>query len=175
MISSSEKPREESAQPTKHDWKEIAKNGPSTNEDFLFLGLSVVAKNATTALRTAYKMDDDEISRKDSRIASNLKQAFLKKDAGHYFMMGLEMGLHLNEGVADGTEVLTFLSDVFRGEVKDQFGLDAALSDRIKAAEDMAKHHKLLTDSLEVKADSSFADALSKARRRAAKGERDAP
>ena len=72
-------------------------------------------------------------------------------------------------------EVLGFLSATFRGEVKDQFGLDPALSDRIKAAEDMAKHHKLLTDSLEVKADSSFADALSKARRRAAKGERDAP
>ena len=36
--------------------------------------------------------------------------------------------------VADANEVLQFYSAVMRGEVKDQFGIDASLSDRLKAA-----------------------------------------
>lgn len=41
--------------------------------------------------------------------------------------------------VADANEVLQFYSAVMRGEVKDQFGIDASLSDRLKAADSLAK------------------------------------
>lgn len=41
--------------------------------------------------------------------------------------------------VADANEVLEFLTSVMRGEIKDQFGLDAALSDRLKAGESLMK------------------------------------
>ena len=41
--------------------------------------------------------------------------------------------------VADANEVLRFYSAVMRGEVKDQFGMDASLSDRLKAADSLAK------------------------------------
>ncbi len=41
--------------------------------------------------------------------------------------------------VADANEVLQFYSAVMRGEVKDQFGMDASLSDRLKAADSLAK------------------------------------
>lgn len=41
--------------------------------------------------------------------------------------------------VADANEVLRFYSSVMRGEVKDQFGIDASLSDRLKAADSLAK------------------------------------
>ena len=41
--------------------------------------------------------------------------------------------------VADANEVIEFYTAVMRGEVKDQFGLDSSLSDRLKAADSLAK------------------------------------
>ena len=43
------------------------------------------------------------------------------------------------EAIADATEVMQYLTSVMRGEVKDQFGLDAPLSERTKAAQELAK------------------------------------
>lgn len=43
--------------------------------------------------------------------------------------------------IASADEVLLFLSGVTRGEIKDQFGLDASLSDRINAAKELLKRH----------------------------------
>ena len=37
-----------------------------------------------------------------------------------------------------------------RGEVKDQFGLDPALSDRIRAAELLGKRYRLFADKVSV-------------------------
>lgn len=44
-----------------------------------------------------------------------------------------------NRNVADATEVMMYFTSVMRGEVKDQFGLDASLSDRTQAAKELAK------------------------------------
>lgn len=41
--------------------------------------------------------------------------------------------------VADGDEVLQFLTATMRGEVKDQFGLDAQLKDRLAAAKELQR------------------------------------
>lgn len=41
--------------------------------------------------------------------------------------------------VADATEVMKYFTQVMRGEIKDQFGLDASLSDRTQAAKELAK------------------------------------
>lgn len=43
--------------------------------------------------------------------------------------------------VADAAEVLEFYSAVMRGEVKDQFGLDASLTDRLKAGDALMKRY----------------------------------
>ena len=40
---------------------------------------------------------------------------------------------------ADADEVMAFLSRVMRGEISDQFGLDASLADRINAAKELNK------------------------------------
>lgn len=49
--------------------------------------------------------------------------------------------------VADANEVLEFYSAVMRGEVKDQFGLDASLTDRLKAGDSLMKRYAAaLTD-----------------------------
>ena len=43
--------------------------------------------------------------------------------------------------IASADEVLQFFSSVMRGEVKDQFGLDAALSDRLNAGKELMKRY----------------------------------
>lgn len=52
--------------------------------------------------------------------------------------------------IADADEVLKFFTDTMRGEVKDQFGLDPSLADRIKAAELLGKRYRLFTDKVSV-------------------------
>lgn len=43
--------------------------------------------------------------------------------------------------VADSNEILRFYTAVMRGEVKDQFGLDASLADRLKAGDNLMKRY----------------------------------
>lgn len=43
------------------------------------------------------------------------------------------------ETIADADEILQYFTRVMRGEVKDQFGLDAPLSERTAAAKELAK------------------------------------
>lgn len=43
--------------------------------------------------------------------------------------------------VADADEVIQFYTAVMRGEIKDQFGLDSSLQDRLKAADALMKRH----------------------------------
>ena len=44
-----------------------------------------------------------------------------------------------NDNISTATEVMEFFTSVMRGKVKDQFGLDAPLSERTKAAQEIAK------------------------------------
>lgn len=46
-----------------------------------------------------------------------------------------------SERVASADEVMRFFSSVMRGEVTDQFGLDASLSDRISAGKELMKRY----------------------------------
>ncbi len=54
-----------------------------------------------------------------------------------------EIAYRLNQSVSDGVasanEVLLYFTKVMRGEIKDQFGLEASLSERTKAAQELAK------------------------------------
>ncbi len=43
------------------------------------------------------------------------------------------------KSLASSEEVMEYLTKVMRGEVKDQFGLDAPLAERTKAAQELAK------------------------------------
>jgi phage terminase small subunit len=46
-----------------------------------------------------------------------------------------------NRRIATADEVMEFLTDVMHGRVKDQFGLDPSLSDRIAASRELMKRH----------------------------------
>lgn len=56
--------------------------------------------------------------------------------------------------IADVKEVLEFYSSVLRGEIKDQFDVDAALSDRLAAGRELMKRYD--------KSDHGKKDALTK-------------
>lgn len=56
--------------------------------------------------------------------------------------------------IADVSEVLQFFSSVMRGEVKDQFDMEAALSDRLSAGKELMKRYD--------KSDDGKKDALAK-------------
>lgn len=47
------------------------------------------------------------------------------------------------ERVASSDEVIKFYTAVMRGEIKDQFGLEAALSERLKAADSLMKRYSV--------------------------------
>lgn len=50
------------------------------------------------------------------------------------------------ERVASADEVVRFYTSVMRGEVKDSFGLDASLADRIRAADSLMKRYAVGAD-----------------------------
>ena len=55
--------------------------------------------------------------------------------------IGERMASQGEKRVADANEVIEFYTAVMRGEVKDQFGLDASLSDRLKAGDALMKRY----------------------------------
>lgn len=57
--------------------------------------------------------------------------------------------------IASATEVLQFYTSVMRGEILDQFGIEASLDTRIKAANELAKHQIELPMKLESKQNSN--------------------
>ena len=65
-------------------------------------------------------------------------QALMKKD-----YIGMEIAYRLKileeKSIANATEILQYFTSVMRGEVTDQFGLEAPLSERTKAAQELAK------------------------------------
>jgi len=95
---------------------------------------------------------------KDGDLVTAVQTAGFKPDKGiedesHYRSVGKrllskpyiyeEMVYRLEEleknAIADAQEVLKYFTDVMRGEIKDQFGLDAPLSERTSAAKELAK------------------------------------
>ena len=52
--------------------------------------------------------------------------------------------------IANPEEILEYYTRVMRGEEKDQFGMDASIQDRNKAAEQLGKRYKLWTEKVEV-------------------------
>lgn len=59
----------------------------------------------------------------------------------------------MGKSIATAQEVMQFFTDVMNGKVKDQFGLEASLSDRTRAAQELAKRTVDLDNRLAGKAD----------------------
>ena len=70
--------------------------------------------------------------------AAQLAQRLLNKD---YINSEIRYRMECakNESIASAEEIMNYLSSVMRGEIKDAFGLDAPLSERTRAAVELAK------------------------------------
>lgn len=93
------------------------------------------------------------------------KEILEKPENVEYMKLLIER--NAKKGFASLDRVKSFLSDVMEGRVKDQFGLDASLSDRIKAAEDIIRCEGGFKDKSEVNVNLNVAEMLKAARERA--------
>ena len=82
------------------------------------------ARRAGYSAKTARQMATENLAKPS--ISEYIAQRMAPKEA---------------ERIASADEVLQFYSDVMRGKVKDQFGLDAALADRLNAGKELMKRH----------------------------------
>ena len=64
------------------------------------------------------------------------------------------------ESIATGEQVMEFFSKVMRGEVKDQFGLEAPLSERLKAANELARRTVDIENKINGKSDNKVTVTL---------------
>ena len=82
------------------------------------------AKRAGYSEKTAYAIGNENLNKLEvsEYIAARMEEQTKKR-------------------VADANEVIEFYTAVMRGEVKDQFGLDASLSDRLKAGDALMKRY----------------------------------
>ena len=68
--------------------------------------------------------------------------------------------LRKKESIATGEQVMEFFSKVMRGEVKDQFGLEAPLSERLKAANELARRTVDIENKINGKSDNKVTVTL---------------
>jgi len=71
---------------------------------------------------------------KDKKAAVNrMMKPYIQEEISY------RLSLVASKGVADANEIMQYFTAVMRGEVNDQFGLDAPLSERTSAARELAK------------------------------------
>lgn len=75
---------------------------------------------------------------KNDNVASSKANQLLRK-VEIQDEIGRIVGTKEHKSIMDAQEVMELYSAIARGEVKDQFGLDASLNDRIKAMNEIAK------------------------------------
>ena len=103
-----------------------------------FIDKYIETNNATQSYRDAYG---------DKKAARQLANRVLSKD---YIAEEISYRLQqaTTESIATAEEILQYFTDVMRGEIKDSFGLEASLSERTKAAQELAKRQIDLQNKL---------------------------
>lgn len=75
----------------------------------------------------------------ENNVGENAAKTLKNPNVSAYIAERMEE--QVRKRVADANEVIEFYTAVMRGEVKDQFGLDASLSDRLKAGDSLMKRY----------------------------------
>ena len=99
-------------------------------------------------------------------VATEKAKEILSKPESVAYMQEL-VKRNAKKGYASLDAAKSFLTEVMEGKIKDQFGLDASLADRIKAAEDIIRCEGGFKDKTEVNMNVNIADMLKAARERA--------
>ncbi|WP_455652272.1 terminase small subunit [Phascolarctobacterium sp.] len=108
-----------------------------------FVDYFIETGNQTEAYKKAYptcKTDNAAAASASKLLRNNKVKAYLDS----------RMKEISSDKIASATEVLEYLTKVMKGEEKDQFGLDASLNDRTKAAELLGKRYALFKEVMEV-------------------------
>lgn len=116
-----------------------------TEKELKFIDSYLLHGNASLAVREAgyktkepYKYASDLLRKR--KISEEMKRRVEERESAR---------------IASATEVLQFYTSVMRGEILDQFGIEASLDTRIKAANELAKHQIELPMKLESKQNSN--------------------
>lgn len=91
--------------------------------------------NGTRAYKATYKS-----VKSDAAARVNASRLLAKANAKEY--IAEKMKKIQSEKTADLEEVIRFFSSVMRGEVKDQFELDTAISDRLSAGRELMRWYE---------------------------------
>lgn len=91
--------------------------------------------NGTRAYKATYKS-----VKSDAAARVNASRLLAKANAKEY--IAEKMKKIQSEKTADLEEVIRFFSSVMRGEVKDQFDLDTAISDRLSAGRELMRWYE---------------------------------
>ena len=127
------------APPKGHKWygggqPKITEDTPLTPQDWKFI--STYIRSETENHGVIGKASSDKV-----RAGSGYKDfthKMLKKPNVRKEINRL-MAEQAKKTIADANEVMEYFTSVMRGEVKDQFGLDAPLTERTNAAKELAK------------------------------------
>lgn len=125
--------------PKGHKWygggrSKITEDTPLTPQDWKFVHAYVRAE--TQNFNTIGRAASDKILTGDgysSFTANRLKKPNIRK------VINTLMEERTRKTIAESAEVMEYFTSVMRGEVKDQFGLDAPLTERTNAAKELAK------------------------------------
>lgn len=104
---------------------------PLTPKQKAFADYYLECGNASEAARRA--------GYSDKHVGENAAKTLKTPKVAAY--IAERLGKTEQDRIASADEVLQFYSDVMRGKVKDQFGLDAALTDRLNAGKELMKRH----------------------------------
>lgn len=127
------------APPKGHKWygggpKPITEDTPLTPQDWKFI--STYIRSETANRETIGKASSDKI--RAGSGYSDFTYRMLNKPNVRKEINRL-MAEQAKKTIADANEVMEYFTSVMRGEVKDQFGLDAPLTERTNAAKELAK------------------------------------
>lgn len=140
---------------------------------FCELCFSLPERNITEAYCQAYGTKNRKYAKTAATHLLNdkWKQGTTKYNQQQYYKALQEYFAGLEDAesgkrIADAQDVLAFLTGVMNGNIKDQFDLDAALSDRLNASNQLGRALGMFTDKLEVSGSLDIADAFAAAKKR---------
>lgn len=115
--------------------KSAQEDKPLTEREKLFCELYIKYNNQGQAYKEAgYKVSNDNSAYTQSSLLLKRKPKIRE------YITELMKPTH-DKNIADAQEILEFLTQVKRGEEKDQFGLDIPIGERTKAALELLKRH----------------------------------
>ena len=125
--------------PKGHKWygggqPKITEDTPLTPQEWKFIHAYVIAE--TESYHTIGRVSSDKIWAGDGYKSYTRRQ--LKKPNVRKVIEEL-MEEKAKKTIAESNEVMEYFTSVMRGEVKDQFGLDAPLAERTNAAKELAR------------------------------------